>query len=244
MYPNHSNQSTANTGGNSFTEVHHEVHHEVRYENYPYSCRLGRPLPANGQNTQMEENNLLPGNSLVIFNDYQQNLLPRQQTPATTQFENNLNAFIQIVNLFQIPVIITFGSLGLQNGSAIPALSRLETDPIQIPRTTLNPWDDVSFVNIVRQTGRQNLLFAGAIAEISLTLPAVSAAHNGYTTYALVDISFPLSSTGQCIVCQQLQTAGVHPASWSQVAAWMQRDWRLSPGRMLEHIFREYFRQT
>ncbi len=177
---------------------------------------------------------------MVIFNDYQQNLLPRQQTPAITQFDNNLNAFIRIVNLSKIPVIITFGSLGSQNGPTLPALSRLETDPVVMPRTTLNPWDDTSFVNTVRQAGRQNLLVAGAIAEISLTLPAVSAARNGYTTYALVDVSLPLSSTGLCIVCQQLKKAGVHPASWSQIAAWMQRDWRLSPGRIMENIFREY----
>ncbi|MGA8941226.1 MAG: hypothetical protein WB502_00670 [Thermoactinomyces sp.] len=57
------------------------------------------------QTGRTEEERLLPGNSLVIFNDYQVNFLPRQQTPATTQFRNNLTAFIQIINLFQIPAI-------------------------------------------------------------------------------------------------------------------------------------------
>ena len=235
MYSNHpkySNQFSANNEGSRFTEVHHEVHHEVHYENQPF-FRLGRPLPANGNHSNRQKEAMDPDNSLIILNDYLEPLFPEN-----TQARHNLKFLIQVINLFHLPVIITCGSLGITDSSIIPELKSLHSRPIMISRTTVNPWDDSCFTGTVRQTGKKNLLWAGAVAEISLTLPTITASRHGYTVYALMDVS--CSAGGIWMISQQLQSAGVPLTNVMEVAAQMQKDWRMPTGRKLETILQEY----
>jgi hypothetical protein len=233
MYPKHSTTSTTRDG-NRFTEVHHEVHHEVHYENQPF-FRTGRPKPVNrnGFNRQTEMPD--PKNSLVILNDYLEPLVPEN-----TQIRDNLKTLIQVINLFHLPVIMTYGSLGLSDASLIPEWRKLHSKPVIISRTTVNPWDDSCFTGTIRQAGKRNLFWAGAIAEISLTLPAATAVQHGYTSYALMDVSCSHTAGGIWMVSQQLQSAGVLLTNVLEAAARMQKDWRMPAGRQLEIILQEY----
>lgn len=233
MYPRYSKQSSTNQG-NRFTEVHHEVHHEVHYENQPF-FRLGRPQPANGNRSDRHGETLDQDNSLVVLNDYLVHLFPENK-----RARNNLKSLIQVINLFQLPVIMTYGSLGITDSSIIPELRELHSKPVIISRTTVNPWDDSCFSGTVRQAGKKNLIWAGAVAEISLNLPAVTASQQGYTVHALLDVSCSHTADGIWMVSQQLQSAGIPLSNVMEVAAKMQKDWRMPTGRRLEAILREY----
>lgn len=63
-------------------------------------------------------------------------------------------------------------------------------------RAVINAWDDLAFTDVVRATGKTNLVMAGVTTDVCLVPPALSAKAEGFEVVALLDISAATTKTG------------------------------------------------
>jgi nicotinamidase-related amidase len=77
----------------------------------------------------------------------------------------------------------------------------------------------------VKKTGRKKLIIAALWSEISLAMPAIQAAGEGYDAYVVTDASGGVSAEAHEMTLRRMVLAGVVPITWMAVASELQRDW-------------------
>jgi nicotinamidase-related amidase len=89
----------------------------------------------------------------------------------------------------------------------------------------INAWDNPDFVAAVKATGRKTLIIAGTVTSVCMAFPAISAAHDGYKVFAVVDASGTYSKMAQEITLARVVQAGVVPIDTAAVASELQQTW-------------------
>ncbi len=88
-----------------------------------------------------------------------------------------------------------------------------------------NSWQDERVVEVIRKTGRQQLVLAALWTEICLAMTAVQALADGYDVFIVTDASGGASVEAHDMAVRRMQAAGAVPITWLAVAAEWQRDW-------------------
>lgn len=92
----------------------------------------------------------------------------------------------------------------------------------------INSWEDVEFVQAVKQTGRKKLIMAGLWSDACLLFPALDALAAGYEVYAIVDASGATSGAGHEAALRRIEQAGGKLISTMGLFCELQRDWNRS----------------
>src|SRR3984893_17683036 len=130
---------------------------------------------------------LRPQDSLVLIahQPYQFANLNSHE-PAT--IVNNVIALAKTAKVFNVPTILTT-VIEERGGHLIKGLQDVFPEQKPINRTFINTWEDEKVVDIVKKSGRKQLVLAGLYTEICLAMPAVQALAEGYDVFVVTDAS-------------------------------------------------------
>jgi len=151
---------------------------------------------------------LTADNSVLVLIDHQVGHLLTIKDIDQEELRHNVVASARAARVLGIPVILTstapkiFGPTLPELTDALPGIENIE-------RSIINAWEDPRIKQAIKETGRQKILFAALTTHVCLAFPSISAASEGYDTYALLDSSGTWNDTLRLSAIAQMQQAGV-----------------------------------
>ena len=129
--------------------------------------------------------------------------------------------------VFNVPTVLTTVETNSFSGNLWPQIQSVFPKQQPIERSSMNSWDDPSFVAAIKQTDRRKIVISGLWTETCVALPAVQAIHDGYEVYVVEDCCGDISSLAHTNAMSRIIQAGAKPVSALSVLLEWQRDWAL-----------------
>ena len=141
-----------------------------------------------------------------------------------TMIVNNVIGLAKTAKVFNVPTILTT-VIEERGGYLIKGLQDVFPEQKPINRTFINTWEDPNVTDIVKKSGRKQLVLAALWTEICLAMPAIQALGEGYDVFVVTDASGGVSAEAHDIAVRRMAAAGAVPITWLAVMAEWQRDW-------------------
>ncbi|MFD1702947.1 isochorismatase family protein [Methylopila henanensis] len=170
------------------------------------------------------ESLLRPEESVVVLIDHQPFQLTNLNSHDPHMAINNAAALAATAKAFDVPVVLT-SVLEAQGGVIFPQITSQFPGQEVINRTFINTWEDQKVVDVVKATGRKQLIIAGLYTEICVAMPAIQAAGEGWDVTVVTDASGGVSLEAHQVAIQRMIAAGVNMITWMAVLGEWQRDW-------------------
>jgi nicotinamidase-related amidase len=167
---------------------------------------------------------LTPEKSIVILIDHQPYQFANLHSHDPGLIQNNVVALAKMAKAFSVPTILTT-VLEQRGGYLIKALQDVFPDQKPIDRTFINTWEDKRVVDVVKKSGRKQLVIAALYTEICLAMPVIQALGEGYDVFAVTDASGGVTAEAHDMAVRRMVQAGAVPITWMAVAGEWQRDW-------------------
>src|SRR5262245_2053388 len=160
-----------------------------------------------------EKGLLTPDNCVVTIIDLQpQMLFGVANFDRQTVINNNL-ILTKAARVFDVPTVLsTVESKGF-SGNMWPQIQAVFPNQKPIERSTMNSWDDESFVAAVKKTGRKNIVLAGLWTETCVALPTIQMIHDGYDVFVVEDCCGDVSDLSHRNAMQRVVQAGAKPVT-------------------------------
>jgi nicotinamidase-related amidase len=164
---------------------------------------------------------LRPEDSILVLIDHQPYQFTNLNSHEPTMIINNV---IALAKVFNVPTILT-SVIEERGGYIIKGLLDVFPDQKPINRTFINTWEDPNVTDIVKKSGRKQLVLAGLFTEICLAMPAIQALGEGYDVFIVPDASGGVSLEAHDMAVRRMVAAGAVPINWLAVLGEWQRDW-------------------
>jgi nicotinamidase-related amidase len=175
---------------------------------------------------QVGDHLLTPKNSALVLIDYQPSQIAAVRSMDPDLLMKNVVSTVKLARLFGLPIVHSTVNVKTGRGKpTLPELADLLADYAPIDRTTLNAWEDASFLAAVRATGRRKLILCALWTEICMAFPALDALREGYDVYPVVDAIGGTSVEAHRSGMERVVQAGGQPVTWVALACELQRDW-------------------
>lgn len=168
---------------------------------------------------------LTPQNSVLLFIDYQPQMVFGVDSIDRQALKNNAVALAKSAKLFNVPAIITSVESESFSGYVMPEL--LDVFPSQdiLERSSMDAWDSETVRKAIGATKRKKLILAGLWTEVCINLCCLSAMHDGYEIYVVEDACGGTSKVAHRAGMDRMMQVGAVPLTWQQVLLEWQRDW-------------------
>ncbi len=167
-----------------------------------------------------------PANAAMLLIDHQSGLFQTVGDMPMPELRQRAAALAKMATLAKIPVITTASVPQGPNGPLIPEIHENAPHAQYVARKgEINAWDNPDFVAAVKATGKKQLIIAGTITSVCMAFPAISAVHDGYQVFAVVDASGTYTKMAQEITLARVVQAGVVPIDTAAVASELQGSW-------------------
>jgi len=167
---------------------------------------------------------LRPEDSIVVLIDHQPFQFTNLHSHEPALIVNNVIALAKGAKAFNVPTILTT-VLEERGGYLLRGLQDVFPEQKPINRTFINTWEDPAVTDIVKKSGRKQLVLAALWSEVCLAMPAIQAVGEGYDVFVVTDASGGVSPEAHDMAVRRLVQAGVVPITWLAVLAEWQRDW-------------------
>ena len=167
---------------------------------------------------------LTPEKSIVVLIDHQPFQFANLHSHDPVIVQNNVVALALAARTFDVPTILTTVT-EQRGGLLIKALQDVFPDQKPIDRTFINTWEDRKVVDVVKKSGRKQLVIAALWTEICLAMPVIQALGEGYDVFAVTDASGGVTLEAHEMAVHRMVQAGAVPITTLAVAAEWQRDW-------------------
>jgi len=167
---------------------------------------------------------LRPQDSIVVLIDHQPFQFTNLHSHDPTTIANNVIALAKGAKAFNVPTILTT-VLEERGGYLLKGLQDVFPEQKPINRTFINTWEDPAVTDIVKKSGRKQLVLAALWSEVCLAMPAIQAVGEGYDVFVVTDASGGVSAEAHDMAVRRLVQTGVVPITWLAVLAEWQRDW-------------------
>lgn len=167
---------------------------------------------------------LRPADSFVVLIDHQPYQFANLHSHEPTMVINNVVALAKAAKVFNVPTILTT-VIKDRGGNILKGLQDVFPEQTPIDRTFINTWEDPKVTDVVKQSGRKQLLLAGLYTEICLAMPAIQALADGYDVFAVTDASGGVTLEAHDMAVRRMVQAGVVPITTTAVMGEWQRDW-------------------
>ncbi|RZJ73037.1 hydrolase [Flavobacterium sp.] len=167
---------------------------------------------------------LRPENSIVVLIDHQPYQFTNLNSHEPTMIVNNTVALAKTAKAFGVQTVLTT-VIEERGGLIIKQLQDVFPDQKPINRTFINTWEDPKVTDIVRDSGKKQLIIAGLFTEICVAMPAIQAAAEGYDVFVVTDACGGVSNESHDMAVRRMVQAGIVPITWLAVASEWQRDW-------------------
>ncbi len=174
---------------------------------------------------------LRPEDSVLVMIDHQPYQLANLNSHDPHMVVNNSAALAKAAKVFDVPTILT-SVVADRGGRIFPQITDVFPGQEIIDRTFINTWEDPKVVDIVKATGRKQLIIAGLWTEICVAMPAIQAAGEGWDVTVITDASGAVSAEAHDVAIHRMIAAGVNMMTWMALAAEWQRDWARSKTAM------------
>ena len=124
------------------------------------------------------------------------------------ELRHNVVASARAARVLGVPVILTSTAPNIF-GPTLPELTEALPGVENIERSIINAWEDPKVRQAIKETGRRKVLFSALTTHVCLAFPSISAASEGYDSYALLDGSGTWNETLRVSAIAQMQQAGV-----------------------------------
>lgn len=167
---------------------------------------------------------LRPEDSILVLIDHQPYQFTNLNSHDPAMVVNNVVGLAKTAKVFNVPTILTT-VLEERGGLLIKGLQDVFPDQKPINRTFINTWEDPNVTDIVKKSGRKQLVLAALWTEICLAMPAIQALGEGYEVFIVTDASGGVSLEAHDMAVRRLVQAGAVPITWMAVLGEWQRDW-------------------
>ena len=167
---------------------------------------------------------LRPEDSILVLIDHQPYQFANLNSHEPTMIVNNVVGLAKTAKVFGVPTILTT-VVEERGGYLIKGLQDVFPEQKPIDRTFINTWQDKRVVDIVKQSGRKQLVLAALWTEICLAMPAIHALAEGYDVFVVTDASGGVSLEAHDMAVRRMVAAGAVPVTWLAVVGEWQRDW-------------------
>lgn len=167
---------------------------------------------------------LRPEDSFLVLIDHQPYQLANLNSHEPTMIINNVIGLAKTAKVFNVPTILT-SVIEERGGYIIQGLRDVFPDQKPINRTFINTWEDSNVTDIVKKSGRKQLILAALYTEICLAMPAIQALGEGYDVFVVTDASGGVSLEAHDMAVRRMVAAGAVPITWMAVLGEWQRDW-------------------
>jgi nicotinamidase-related amidase len=167
---------------------------------------------------------LRPEDSILVLIDHQPYQFANLNSHDPTMIINNVVGLAKTAKVFNVPTILTT-VIAERGGHLIKGLQDVFPDQKPIDRTFINTWQDPNVTDIVKKSGRKQLVLAALWTEICLAMPAIQALGEGYEVFIVTDASGGVSVEAHDMAVRRMVQAGAVPITWMAVMGEWQRDW-------------------
>ncbi len=198
---------------------------------------MSTPANFNGQKPTID-----PADAVMLLIDHQSGLFQTVGDMPMPALRAHAAALAKMATLSKIPVITTASVPQGPNGPLIPEIQQNAPHAKYVARKgEINAWDNPDFVAAVKATGRKTLIIAGTITSVCMAFPAISAVHEGYKVFAVVDASGTYSKMAQEITLARVVQAGVVPMDTAAVASELQKTWNREDAMQWAEVYTQIF---
>ncbi|HEY9347354.1 MAG TPA: isochorismatase family protein [Inquilinus sp.] len=166
---------------------------------------------------------LRPEDSVLVLIDHQPFQLANLNSHVPQTVVNNTAALAKTAKAFRVPTIIT-SVIADRGGFIFPQITEVFPDQDVIDRTTLNTWEDKKVVDVVKATGRKQLIIAGLYTEICVAMPVIHALGEGWDVTVVTDACGAVSLEAHEVAIQRMIAAGANVMTWLALASEWLRD--------------------
>lgn len=178
----------------------------------------------------------------MLLIDHQSGLFQTVADMPMTTLRANATALARAATLAKIPVITTASVPQGPNGPLIPEIHQHAPHAQYVARKgQINAWDNPDFVAAVKATGKKTLIIAGTITSVCMAFPSISAVHEGYKVFAVVDASGTYSKMAQEITLARIVQAGVVPIDTGAVLSELQKTWNRADAQQWAEAYTNVF---
>lgn len=167
---------------------------------------------------------LRPEDSILLLIDHQPYQFANLHSHEPTMISNNVIGLAKAAKVFNVPTVLTT-VVEERGGHIIKGLQDVFPEQKPIDRTFINTWEDPNVTNVVKKSGRKQLVLAALWTEICLAMPAIQALGEGYDVFIVTDASGGVSAEAHDMAVRRMVQAGAVPITWMAVMAEWQRDW-------------------
>lgn len=167
---------------------------------------------------------LRPEDSVLVLIDHQAYQLTNVNSHDPQAVVNNTTALAKLAKAFNVPTILT-SVIADRGGKLFKQITDVFPGQEVIDRTWVNTWEDKKVVDVVKATGRKQLIIAGLWTEVCVAMPAIQAAGEGWDVTVITDASGGSSTESHQVAIQRMIAAGVNMMTWMALAGEWQRDW-------------------
>lgn len=166
---------------------------------------------------------LRPEDSILVLIDHQPFQFANLHSHEPTVIINNVVGLAKAAKVFNVPTILTT-VIEERGGYIIKELQSLFPDQKPINRTLINTWEDPAVTDLVKKSGRKQLILAALYTEICLAMPAIHALADGYDVFVVTDASGGATAEAHDMAVRRMVQAGCVPITWVAVMSEWQRD--------------------
>ena len=167
---------------------------------------------------------LRPKDSILVLIDHQPYQFTNLNSHEPTMIINNVIGLAKTAKVFNVPTILTTVTEE-RGGYIIKGLQDVFPDQKPINRTFINTWEDPKVTDVVKKSGRKQLILAGLFTEICVAMPAIQALGEGYDVFVVTDACGGVTEEAHDMAVRRMVQAGVVPINWLAVLGEWQRDW-------------------
>ncbi|KAF1727054.1 hydrolase [Pseudoxanthomonas japonensis] len=183
---------------------------------------------------------LRPEDSVVVLIDHQPYQLANLNSHDPQAVVNNSTALAKVAKVFNVPTILT-SVIAERGGLIFPQITDVFPEQDVIDRTFINTWEDRKVVDVVKATGRKQLIIAGLWTEICVAMPVIQALGEGWDVTVITDACGAVSVEAHQVAIQRMIAAGANMMTWVALAAEWQRDWaRTEHAAELTDVFKHH----
>ncbi len=180
-----------------------------------------------------------PENSAMLLIDHQVGTIGWVGSIDQEELKRNAAALAKVAAALEMPVVLTSSMENMAQG---PLMSELQDALPQAFETRIqregvvNCWDDGTFAEAARATGRKNLILAGVTTDVCLAPPAISAVEEGFAVQAVVDASGSPTTMADEMAFRRMERAGVVLTTSNALIAELAENWTSENGKKLIQI--------
>ena len=167
---------------------------------------------------------LRPEDSILVLIDHQPFQFSNLHSHEPTVIINNVVGLAKAAKVFNVPTILTT-VLEERGGYLIRGLQDVFPEQKPIDRTFINTWEDPKVTDLVKKSGRKQLILAALWTEVCLAMPTIQALGEDYDVFIVIDASGGTTAEAHDMAVRRMVQAGAVPMTWLAVLSEWQRDW-------------------